>query len=77
MSAQITAIRGPLLNCTHDTRFPDSSDSMVYIRDALIILDNEKILEFGPAKSLKHKLDRVKLITINRKCRIIKSFVSF
>ena len=77
MSAQIIAIRGPLLNCTHNPGAPDVGDSLVYIRDALILLEGGKILEFGPAQSLKHKLSQVKSIKINRECRIIKSLVSF
>lgn len=73
MAIQKFALRGPLLN---STEYPNSSrydNSFIYIKDALIILDGNEILEFGPANSLLHKLSDIKLIKLNRKCRIIKS----
>ena len=74
-SKQTSALRGPLLSSTYNPRFPDVNDSFVYIKDALIILDGDKILEFGPAESLKHELEEIKLIKLSQKCRIIKSIV--
>ena len=76
MCAQKIALSGPVLSITPSSSAPGSDDSLVYIEDALIILDGDKILEFGPAKDLKCKLADIKLIKYNRECRIIRSVIS-
>ena len=75
MSEQMSAYRGPLLSSTYNPRIPESNDSLIYIRDALIILKGDNIVEFGPAHVLKHKLVNIKIIRLSRACRIIKSVI--
>ena len=76
MCAQKIALSGPVLSITHSSSAPGLDDSLAYIEDALIILDGDKILEFGPAKDLKYKLADIKLIKYKRECRIIRSVIS-
>ena len=76
MCAQKIALSGPVLSITPSSSAPGSDDSLVYIEDALIILEGDRILEFGSAKDLKHKLAGIKLIKYKRECRIIRSVIS-
>ena len=73
MAGQLTVLRGPLLNSTHDLHSSWPGKSIVYIKDALIILDGNKIVDFGPAEKLKKILSDDVLVEFHRECRIIKS----
>ncbi len=73
MSRQLTVLRGPLLNSTQNTRSHLPDKSFVYIKDALIILDGNKIVDFGPVSKLKKILAQNVLVKLHRECRIIKS----
>ena len=74
MSLQMTALRGPLISCTYNPSYPET-DSLVYFADGLIILSGNKIVEFGPTKTLKHKIADIKLVKLSHECRIIKSSI--
>lgn len=72
MPAQLSASRGPILNCTSNSR-TISGSPLTYIKDALVILDGEKIINFGPTDKLKSLLPEEIFIEHHRACRIIKS----
>ncbi len=76
MAAQITVLRGPVINSTYNPSSSSPEDSLIYFEDAIIILSGNTILEFGPTKTLKHKVANIKDIKLNQECRIIRSVVS-
>tara|TARA_R110002049_G_scaffold225521_1_gene397436 strand:- start:56093 stop:56323 length:231 start_codon:yes stop_codon:yes gene_type:complete len=74
MTAKITALRGPLLNSTSHAN-SENVDRPVYIEDALIILDGDKIINFGPRKKLEPQLPENIPVIDSGECRIIRSTV--
>jgi hypothetical protein len=53
MTAEINALRGPLLSSTSHAHFKKVNQHPVYIKDALIILDGDKIIDFGHRKNYR------------------------
>ena len=73
MPAQLSALRGPILNSTYNSQVTDSGESLVYIKDALIILDGDNIINFGPTDTLESQLTDEILVEYHNECRFIKS----
>lgn len=72
MTAQICAIRGPVLIYT-DEPFSDRPDGNInYEPDAIIMMDEGKITDVGPAYRFTGKLPKDSLIEKFTNCRIIK-----
>ena len=76
MASRIHALRGPVLSSTHNSRFPMSTNTPTYLKDALVILDGDKIIDFGPTERLKSRLSNTTQIRVHRECRIIKTIVT-
>ena len=72
MPAQLSASRGPILNCTLNSRTTFGSP-LTYIKDALVILDGEKIINFGPSEKMASLLPAEISIEHHSECRFIKS----
>lgn len=73
MTAKITVLRGPVLSNANHSQFEGISLTPVYIKDAFIILDENKIIDFGPSNQLQSQLPENVLVTKYNQCRIIKS----
>ncbi len=73
MPAQLSALRGPILNCTYNSQITDPGKSLVYIKDALVIMDGDNIISFGPTDALESQLTDEILVEYHNECRFIKS----
>ena len=69
---KLSALRGPVLSYTNKAGSP-ACDQFNYEKDAIIILNENKIIEFGDAKKLKNKLTNNMPVQIHKNCKIIKS----
>ena len=76
MASRLYALRGPVLCSTQNSRFPMSSNTPTYLKDALVILEGDKIIDFGPTERLKSRLSNRTQIRVHRECRIIKTIVN-
>lgn len=76
MPSHIHILRGPVLNCTRDSRSPNALNSPTYIKDALIILQEGNIIEFGHAEKLKHNMPNKIPVKFHRTCRIINTVIN-
>ncbi len=72
MTNQISAIRGPVLTYTDDPYIDAADVRLGYEPDAIIMMANGQITDFGPANKLKDKIPTGLSITEFRNCRIIK-----
>ena len=75
MTAAVTAIRGAALTYTNDPFQNDISECMVYESDAIIIMENGKIIDFGPADSIKDKVPPDVEIKEYKDCLISSGFI--
>ena len=66
MTTQLCAIRGPVLTYTEEP------GNLSYEPDAIIMLDDGKIIDVGPADQIADKLPSNSQITQSNSCRIIK-----
>ena len=76
MNNSFTALRCPVLSCKQPSQDPSSHEEIRYEADALIILDDGKIIDFGPADKLQSKLPEDAKIELKQECRIIKSVLT-
>ena len=73
MSSSVTALRCPVLSFMRQPESLHSQEDVNYLPDALIILDQGKILDFGPAHRLQTKIPEDTDIKYTDECRIIRS----
>ncbi len=76
MATIITVLRGPALSSTFKSNSSCIPENTVYERDALIILENDKITEFGPAENLSKKIPQGTHIKTHSNCRFIKTVIN-
>lgn len=76
MINSMTVLRGPALSSVYKSNLTLSPESTSYVADALIVLNDDEIMEFGPAESLSKKIPNGVLVKTFNKCRIIKTIIS-
>ena len=73
--SRVSVMRGPALCSMFKSIDSNVPDYTVYESDALIILEDNKITEYGPAANLYKKLPKGAQVTQQNKCRIIKTII--
>ncbi|TDJ69496.1 MAG: guanine deaminase [Proteobacteria bacterium] len=75
MSNNVAAIRGSVLTYKDDPFLKDLSECMVYESDAIIIMADGKITDFGPATALKDKVPSGTEVKHYKDCLITAGFI--
>ncbi|NIP23683.1 MAG: guanine deaminase, partial [Phycisphaerae bacterium] len=70
-----TAIRGAVLTYTGDPFLTDLNDCMVYESDAIVLIEDGKITDFGSAEELRSKLPSGVKITHYKDCLMMAGFI--
>jgi guanine deaminase len=70
-----TAIRGAVLTYTADPFLTNLNDCMVYESDAIVLIEDGKITDFGPAEELSSKLPSGVKITHYKDCLMMAGFI--
>ena len=52
------AVQGAILHCLRDPGFPPDRDAIECIEDGLLLIDDGKIVEYGPVSSFSDRLPR-------------------
>ncbi len=68
------AIRGTFLDFLHDPFYRDESDAVRYLPDGLLVIDGEKIKDFGPFEEIGEKYADVDTVTYTNRL-ILPGFV--
>lgn len=72
MTAEISAIRGPVITYSEIQEETKPGSRMNYEPDAIIMMSQGRILEVGPAYKLRNKIPQGLNIKESQSCRIIK-----
>ena len=72
MTAQLCVIRGPVLTYTDEPYENRPQGNIKYEPDAIIMLNDGKIIDVGPAYRFAGKIPSESQITQSNNCRIIK-----
>lgn len=75
MVTSVTAIRGDVLTYKNDPFQNDMSECLVYESDAIIIMEDGKITEFGPASKIKKNVPPKTQIKEYKNCLITAGFI--
>ena len=75
MATTITALRGPVLGFHYTSKSSSDVAKMNYEPDALIVMKDKTIIDYGPVKEIKKRIVKdIPLIKFTN-CRIIRSVV--
>ena len=75
MATSITALRGPIISCSCKLNSAKVNGNLVYEPDALILLEEGRIIDFGPALKLIDNIPSNTKINVFDECRIIKTTI--
>ncbi len=75
LGGETTAIRGAVLTYVEDPFLEDLDDCVVYEADAIVLIDDGKITDFGPAEQLQPKLPPGVEIAHYKDCLIMAGFI--
>jgi len=70
-----TAIAGQVLTFTDDPFLNDPKQCMIYEKDAMIVMENGKITQFGPASDIQPTLPKDIPVTYYKDCLITAGFI--
>ncbi len=75
MATSITALRGPIISCKCKPNSSSVNGNLDYEPDGLILLEEGKIIDFGPAIKLIDNIPVNTKINVFDECRIIKTTI--
>lgn len=75
MATSMTALRGPIISCNCKLNSSSVNGKLVYEPDGLILLEQGKIIDFGPAIKLIEKIPSNTKINVFDECRIIRTTI--
>ncbi len=73
MTTAITVLRGPVLGFHSKSKFSTAAEKMIFESDALIVLKENTIIDFGPTKEIRKRIGKDVPVVEYSNCRIIRS----